>query len=339
MAKQYDFCVFIGRIQPIHLGHLSIIKEALTRAEKIIVILGSHKKAPDPKNPWTAEQREEMLRSALSKEDNDRVKTIYMQDYLYNDNLWLANLQMQVSEVTQESSRIALIGCEYDHSSYYLKLFPQWNFISVRNFDEIPHATSLRESYFENRDDHKKFLHDSTYSYMEEFKKTNEFEVLKREHKSLCDYKEKWKFAPFKPTFNTVDAIVVRSGHVLVVQRGGVYGNNLIALPGGFLNNDEYAKDGAIRELKEETGIKISRDILESSIKDSHVFDAPNRSLRGRTITHAFLIDLGGGPLPQVKGADDAKKAFWIPLREIENKCSSFFEDHYHIINYFCFKF
>ena len=88
-----------------------------------------------------------------------------------------------------------------------------------------------------------------------------------------------------------------------------------------------------IRELREETGIKVPAPVLLGSIKDSRVFDAINRSARGRTITHAFKILLPDGPLPKIKGMDDAVKAEWIPISEIDsNVC---FEDHFEIINHF----
>jgi bifunctional NMN adenylyltransferase/nudix hydrolase len=149
-------------------------------------------------------------------------------------------------------------------------------------------------------------------------------------------YKEAWKAAPFPPTFMTVDAVVVQSGHILLVKRGDMPGKGLWALPGGFLNQGETMLDGAIRELKEETKIKVPVPVLKGSIKDSKTFDAPHRSQRGRTITQAFYIDLGFDErLPKVKGSDDAEKAFWVPLNEVVAQRDKFFEDHFHIISYF----
>lgn len=164
---------------------------------------------------------------------------------------------------------------------------------------------------------------------------TPEFDRLHNEYHHIIDYKSKWASSPFPPTFNTVDAIVICSGHVLVVRRKGSPGKGLIALPGGFLNVNERIVDGCVRELKEETGIRISQHDLKNKIVDEKVFDHPNRSLRGRTITHAFCIDLGKGELPVVKGMDDADKAWWMSLNEISDREYEFFEDHAHIIKYF----
>ena len=103
-----------------------------------------------------------------------------------------------------------------------------------------------------------------------------------------------------------------------------------MALPGGFVNPKERLKDAVIRELREETRIKVPAPVLAGSITKEQIFDDPYRSARGRTITQAFLIELQGDKLPKVKGGDDAKSAFWVPFAEI--KPEMMFEDHYHII-------
>jgi bifunctional NMN adenylyltransferase/nudix hydrolase len=101
---------------------------------------------------------------------------------------------------------------------------------------------------------------------------------------------------------------------VLVLRRRVHPGRGLIALPGGSLHQDERVVDGMLRELREETGLKVPRPVLEGSTAASQVFDAPERSARGRVITHAYLIQLKAGALPAVCGADDADRAFRLSL-------------------------
>ena len=334
---KYEYCIFIMRAQPFHNAHEALIKMALQKGEQVVVIFGSYKKSPDPKNPWTGEQREQMMRESFTEAENARIKVILMRDYLYNDMLWIADLTQKVSEITEDSTSICLLGHEHDRSSYYLKLFPQWELVNVNNIDEFPHATEIRDLYFTHDVRYKNFVPAKTALFLEEFKKTETFKNLKTSYDALVEYKLMWEGAPFPPTFVTVDAVVVKSGHILVVRRGGNYGKGQIALPGGFVNQDERIKDAAIRELKEETAIKLPKDDLKNAIVDERVFDHPNRSLRtGRTISHAFLLDLKSGALPQVKGNDDAAKSWWMPLREFYSREEEFFEDHYHIISYFC---
>ncbi len=333
--KSLEYCVFIGRFQPYHLAHCELLSVALEAAENVIIVLGSFNKAPNIKNPWTASQREAMILAALSEQERARVKFVYMRDYLYNDTLWVTDLQQKIVDATEGSESVGLIGHEHDRSSYYLKLFPQWKFIAMPNIDKYPHATEIRRLYFTHDAEYKKYVHAETALYLEKFKETDSFKRLKEEYDFLRKYNASWEGAPFPPTFVTVDAVVIKSGHVLVVRRRGILGKGLIALPGGFLNHSEKTKDGALRELKEETGIKMSKEDLENAIVDQHVFDHPDRSLRGRTITHAFLINLKPGSLPPVKGLDDADKAWWMPLSEFYTREAEFFEDHFHIVSYF----
>jgi bifunctional NMN adenylyltransferase/nudix hydrolase len=115
-------------------------------------------------------------------------------------------------------------------------------------------------------------------------------------------------------------------------------GKGLLALPGGFLKEDATLEDSMLRELKEETQIKVPAQVLRGSIKTSRAFDYPDRSTRGRTITFAYHIELEPSlkdGLSRVKGGDDAARAFWLPLSALGEKEDEFFEDHIHIIRYF----
>ncbi|HET8687496.1 MAG TPA: NUDIX domain-containing protein, partial [Methanosarcina sp.] len=136
--------------------------------------------------------------------------------------------------------------------------------------------------------------------------------------------------------FVTTDAVVVQSGHIALIQRRDNPGKDLWAIPGGFLNINERIVDGCIRELREETGLKVVDKVLKGSIVDREVFDDPKRSDRGRTVTHAFYFKLEDSmDLPHIKGLDDAKKAKWVPISDLYEMRDQFFEDHYFLIKHF----
>lgn len=333
--NNYDYCVFIGRFSPFHKGHYSILEQALKIAKKVVVVIGSASTPRTIKNPWTAIERQEMIKAVFS---DDRISFIHMKDYLYNNNLWVSVLQEKISVATNDSNNVALIGFESDETSFYLKLFPQFKYVehgTEHNF----HATHIRDKYFSHNLQYKEMIPEGVLNYLEEFKKADVFKSLKEEKEYIDSYKEKWRGAPFEPIFCTVDSLVLKSGHILVVRRGHNPGKGLLALPGGFVNPKEKLEEAALRELKEETGIKINISDLRKSIMDSKVFDEPMRSLRGRVISHTFFIDLGVGPLPKVKGSDDAISAEWIPLSDYYTLESSFFEDHFHIVRSFISKY
>ena len=331
-----DALVFIGRFQPFHNGHKAVIEAALEQAKEVVVVVGSSFAARNIRNPFTFQERKAMIEVVFP---TDRVKVVPVSDYPYDDNKWVNAIQKIVDETVPHAQDVGLIGHSKDSSSYYLNIFPRWkNHIEVPDVGGI-NATDIRNSIFDD-EMYDKILVDkmpevASFKMLDIMgvQSTKEFNTLIEEYKMVKKYKEAWKVAPFPPTFMTVDAVVVQSGHILLVKRGDMPGKGLWALPGGFLNQDETMLDGAIRELKEETKIKVPVPVLKGSIKGSKTFDAPNRSSRGRTITQAFHIDLGVGELPKVKGSDDAEKAFWVPFNEV--KQDKFFEDHAHIISHF----
>ncbi len=96
--------------------------------------------------------------------------------------------------------------------------------------------------------------------------------------------------------------------NVLLVQRGIEPYKGRWAFPGGFLKMDERAEEGALRELREETGLQ------GAYLQQFHSFSAPDRDPRERVITIAYYALV---KLQEVKGADDAADARWFALDEV----------------------
>ena len=336
---QFDHLVFIGRFEPFHHGHRAVIERALTLASRVIVLVGSANKPRTNRNPWNAHEREVMILESFP-ESRDRILVRPLRDHLYNETQWVTEVQRIVHAASEGSQKVGLIGYSKDRTSYYLKSFPQWKLVEAPNVEGVS-ATELRHSLFLMDEDPgqrlllKAGLPDPVFEMLMAFRTRPQFQQLRKEFAFIRDYRKGWEAAPYAPTFVTVDAVVVHSGHVLLVRRKAEPGKGLLALPGGFLNQDETIQDAAIRELKEETRIKLPEPVLRGSIRGMHVFDHPERSQRGRTITHAFHFDFPSGELPPVRGADDAEKARWYPTSEALDLEESFFEDHYHIVEHF----
>ena len=107
----------------------------------------------------------------------------------------------------------------------------------------------------------------------------------------------------------TADCVVITKEaepKVLLIQRGADPYKGCWAFPGGFMNMDETTEQFAIRELEEETGLKVT------TIQQIGAYSKVDRDPRGRTITVAYLAIIDKPA--QVTGQDDAAKAEWFPL-------------------------
>lgn len=324
--------VFIGRMQPVHKAHLYTINYSLQNNNKTLVLLGSCDQFPTIKNPFTFEDRKEMILQTLSEEDKQRIYFLPLRDYP-NDNIWAKSVQEAVTTLSDEKTQVTLYGHLKDNSSYYLKMFPLWTYkdIQYAKFSTL-NATDIRNTLFSCKFTPMEPLHETTAFWLSNWLTTTKGKQMVAEYEFIQKYKKSWEAAPYAPVFVTVDSIVVCAGHVLMIERKAAPCKGALALPGGFINQNETLIDACIRELKEETKLKIPTPVLKGSIKGNQVFDTPDRSLRGRTITHAFYIELQNTELPIVKGSDDAKLAFWTPLHELSTKQDKIFEDHYQII-------
>jgi bifunctional NMN adenylyltransferase/nudix hydrolase len=345
--KQYDALVFCGRFQPFHNGHKAVIDRALQMAREVVVVVGSSFAARSTKNPFTFEERKAMIREVYPQE---RVKVVPVMDYPYDDNAWVSAVQNAVngalsSTWTDFPKKIGLIGHSKDSSSFYLKIFPQWrNHIEVENIDGI-NATDIREDLFSSQ----KLFMSADKMPQKALEKMSQILLvgdwwpeLKEEYRQIKQYRDSWKSAPYEPTFVTTDSVFTQSGYILLIKRGGFPYKGCWALPGGYLAKGQFIVDNMIKELREETCVKVPEKVLKGSIRSVQIFDHPDRDPRGRTITHGFHIDLGfpDEKLPRVKGAqfegseeDDAIEAKWFLLSEITSEMMAF--DHYHIVNRF----
>lgn len=351
----FDYTVFIGRFQPFHVGHLRIMREALGLSRRLILLVGSANRARDIRNPWTYQERCDMINSCLTLAEKSRIFYAQLPDYLYQDGAWVENVQKIVYNVIDQSwertdhnnyVKVALIGHSKDSTSYYLKLFPQWQSIKVNDIEGL-NSTDVRKEFFHTKGvkgdcavSHR--VTEPVRLWLNKWHKENKeiYDDLTYEYNFVEKYKEQWKTkkdggqVPYPVIFQTTDAVVEQSGHILMIVRGDLPGKGQLALPGGFLEYDLTLQENMLKELREETQLKVPEPVLIGSIVNQHTFDAVHRSTRGRTITHSYHIKLQDRPeLPKVKGGSDAKKAIWMPFAKLDPK--NIFEDHWFQIQYF----
>ena len=335
----YDLAVVIGRFQPFHNGHLSVLKNASIIAKRVLVLVGSSSIARNIKNPFTYDERSEMIGAVCEEFSFKNILTEPLVDDMYNNQQRIAAVQNKVYNMVGPEGSVVLVGHHSDDSSWYLDVFPKYAQFEVSQ-TETMHSTQIRDIFYNHGMIPKDVMPKSVEHWLRDFQTLwgqKEYKNLCEEYEFTKDYKVKHKYVgnlPYDAVFTTTDAVVINSGHILLVKRRMAPGKGLWALPGGFLGANERLEDSMLRELEEETRIKVSKDLLRASIKGNHVFDHPARSTRGRTITHAYLIVLNELKNPRVRGSDDAERAKWVPISEFYGMSEEMFEDHYSIGSY-----
>ncbi len=352
---EFDILFYIGRFQPLHLGHQSVIDQALELSKHVVVMVGSANIPISYKNPWTYEDREEMIRSSYEVETNEGKLFIRpLDDVLYDDNRWLAQVQKSLSDIASiqgdpEQLKIGIIGHEKDSSSYYLKLFPTWEMVEVPMWGTVS-STNIRENFFQSAPiipDH--LCGSAVVNFLKGYMLGSEFKYILEERKEIeRKYFEPWKNSPYTPHFVTADAVVTQAGHILLVTRGEAPGKGLLALPGGHIDpsvGDAY--DNCIKELWEEArpsdghsrrGKAMPKNRLRGFFTgEEKRFDAPGRDQRGYYCTHAFRFKFPDDKLWDVTGGlsidgetNDVVDAAWYPIGSLDPK--RMFADHYFII-------
>lgn len=108
----------------------------------------------------------------------------------------------------------------------------------------------------------------------------------------------------------TVDAILIsKQNSVLLIERGREPFKGKWALPGGFIDMEEPLETACMRELEEETGIRISE------LKQFKAFGAVDRDPRHRTISVIFYAFTENELIAHA--GDDASKAQWFPIDQL----------------------
>jgi len=342
-----DLAVYIGRFQPLHNGHLALLQCALDTAEHVVVVIGSANQARTPKNPFTWRERAEMVKLALSDADRARITFLPIRDY-YDEERWVNAVQRGVARIAEERGGSpqppspTLIGHFKDATSAYLQRFEGWELQSVERASPVD-AAHIRDALFGGAGHGLEatlsalasVAPPTTLDFLRAWSALPFFPALAREWQMLRQYRQAWASAPYPPVFVTVDAVVRCAGQILLIQRGQPPGVGLHAVPGGFIEQRETAYQSAVRELREETRLSLPESTLHAALKGSAVFDHPDRSQRGRTITHAFYFDLGEQALPEVEAADDAQSVAWVPIGQLGQMEDQFHDDHFHMLDHF----
>ena len=177
MKPTFDYLVFIGRFQPFHLAHLQTVRLALQQSQYVILALGSAQGERNIKNPFLASEREQMILSNFSVEDQERIRFVHVID-VYNDEKWVRQVKSLVAGVVEMDAKIGLIGHFKDESSYYLNLFPEWTMVELDSLHNAISATPMREAYYRGEIQTDAFPQ-GTIQFLQNFQNTPTYQQLR----------------------------------------------------------------------------------------------------------------------------------------------------------------
>lgn len=317
--------VVIGRFQPFHRGHEALIRRAMQNADVTVVVIGSAACAPTVRNPWRVHDRVAMLSALFDDDVQDGGRIVWesVLDHPYDDNAWLKELKLKLSRHLNRTDHVTLVGHDKDESTYYLKLFPEWNFLDAGEQEGGVDGTTIRRALFADSEipeplppGVKNYLAKNWLGSDEHKRLIREFRYIEKEQERSA----KLKHAPVQVT---VDAVITRPGKVLTIKRKNTdLGAGLRALPGSFVRAEETLTQAAVRSAFEKAGMIVKADWIRAQ----RYFDDPKRSLAGRRLTHVFRFDVPDHwEIKQTKGE-------WIDVADTALYAEEFFEDHGPII-------
>jgi nicotinamide-nucleotide adenylyltransferase len=127
--------LFIGRFQPFHNAHLSDIKLAMKEGYSVIIAIGSSQESGTKGNPFSYEERAEMISKTLLANNIDNHDILAISD-INNDQKWVEHVK----------SIVKRFDIVYTGNNFTEKLFNEKG-IAVRKITLIPHvsATEIRK--------------------------------------------------------------------------------------------------------------------------------------------------------------------------------------------------
>ncbi|MBU0645869.1 adenylyltransferase/cytidyltransferase family protein [Patescibacteria group bacterium] len=150
MSEEKKKCLFVGRFQPFHNGHLMVVSGMAKVCNQVIIAIGSANAEKSLKNPFTVEQRREMIQRALQSQDlipKYDISFIEVDDK-ESDYDWTN----QVLELAGDDVAQVWTGDEWTKKCFQEKE------IEVKDIKEVPgiSATQVRQLMIEDGDWHLK---------------------------------------------------------------------------------------------------------------------------------------------------------------------------------------
>lgn len=311
----------IGRFQPLHKGHISLINQALLDNDKVLVLIGSSNKLRDFKNPFTADERVMFISGIYENEPDLSIQTIKDFD---TDDEWVQEVTARALGIQEDPTNVS-IYCNPKDEEWYRSnfLFPV---VTVKTVDIS--ATKIRQWWYQQ--DYfswDKFVPVNVLEAMDAFA---DFQVMQKEY--IYTTEGLWRKTNGHPFGNPMEpvsfAVIIQEGHILVGKRKGPRGAGQFGLPGGFVENTESTLEASIRETKEELGVDLKALVTQGNavcMAQAVSENLGDLGVRTLGVNYLFVIKAGvdlGITLDETETLSYA----WVPYLDIcEDKFLLFF--------------
>jgi len=117
--------LYVGRFQPFHLGHLSVVKKILEEVDELVIVIGSAQYSHNADNPFTAGERLIMIRKALEEAGVDwgRVWVVPVPD-VHLHMMWVAEVEGYTPKFNTVYSNEPLTKRLFTEAGYKVKNIP-----------------------------------------------------------------------------------------------------------------------------------------------------------------------------------------------------------------------
>lgn len=163
--------LYVGRFQPFHYGHMKVIKYILTKVPEVIIVIGSAQYSHSLENPFTAGERVEMTRRALSEEGIDQSSYCLIP---------VEDVNVHAIWVSHVISRIPAFHIVYSNEPLTHQLFKEAGYpvSSIPYFDrDRYHATDIRQLIIKG-DQWEKLVPPSVKEYIKLIQGPNRMKLL-----------------------------------------------------------------------------------------------------------------------------------------------------------------
>lgn len=287
-----ETALFVGRFQPFHLGHLSVVKQIENDpdVEKILICVGSSQEANTPINPFSYSERAQMITDTLRNKIKKPFAVFGIPD-VYNDEKWQKLMDIFAPE------KFSIV---YTGNDWVKRILEKEN-VQIRrpDYEHLTCGTEVRE-LMKSGEEWQDLVPEEVISLI---KNIRGVERISR------------RFGYRLSPAVTADIIInFRDQGVVLIQRKEKAGdpNSLKwAVPGGHVDyGKETVEETAQREAKEETNL----DISISQEDQFRQYSDPDRDPRGHYVTMVYHTRVDEGEL---KAGDDAVDIKVFPWDQI----------------------